>query len=118
MRLFRCVSISCHILLLSFIPLALSVPVSLSGVGSGFQIRIREYYVALPLGVGYAPPAITAVFSPARQLLSPTTGGVVTVIGSNFGSATCYDPRRLSSVQVCSSMHTTCLRGCVPGVIK
>jgi hypothetical protein len=66
------------------------------GVGAGWSVFLRGFWVSLGPSVGYAPPNVTAV-SPGHL---PIAGGVVTVTGSGFGPMPCALPGVRSLVEV------------------
>jgi hypothetical protein len=65
-------------------------------LGSTFQAYIRQAWVDLPASVGYSPPIVDAVEPP----LLASSGGVVAIVGRNFGAGPCSNPRRLSEVRL------------------
>ncbi len=69
------------------------------GVGTGFQLLIRDVWTTLVINgvrAGFPPPQVTAV-SP-RQL--PVEGGNLTVIGVGFGPGPCDGVNRTSDVRL------------------
>jgi hypothetical protein len=69
------------------------------GVGAGFQLLIRDFWISLvPNGVraGFRPPQVTAV-NPGQL---PVGGGNVTVVGEGFGPGPCDGANRTSDVRL------------------
>jgi hypothetical protein len=69
------------------------------GVGSGFQLLIRDVWTSLVANgarAGYRPPQVSTV----TPSLLPVGGGNVTVTGMGFGPSPCPDANRTSEVQL------------------
>ncbi len=69
------------------------------GVGTGFQLLIRDVWTALTINgvrAGFRPPQVSAV-SPGQL---PVVGGNLTIVGEGFGPGPCDGVNRTSNVRL------------------